>query len=413
MLGGAVVVGSFAFLNGLAALALLASVSDDPREKLFDINVALGTAMVTLTLGGVLAYQAASSLGEVGSSVMSLPRWIWVAPAMVGAFPALVALGQIEVNNPESLPWLFPITNVLIVSIPSVAIALVVAQRYLRFNAWAWPVSWREWSSAVIYGAIGATTVAAIINTLYLVFGAAFLINLKGHGDAFNVSDNLPTLPRAWGIAFDISVLSVVAPLNEEFWKGMLVAFFFFRKGGAARCFLWGVLAGAGFNILETFQNSLVIISPSEISAQQIGHDWWLFAIARAGTGAVHSAATGFSALGIYGLLRGRGRLAPCYFIGVLIHGSWNFLNFTLAGDAILSQAGPDNDVLDVLSILGMIALFLGCIALLWEMSRRVRDGAPAPIYRVLGMVPMTAAQRAVWRPPEPPRHSAEMYKDW
>ena len=406
-------VGSVAFLNGLAALALLGSISDDPHEKLFDINVALGTAIVTLSLGGVLAYQAASSLGGVGSSAMSLPRWLWVAPAMVAAFPALVGLGQLEVNHPETLPWLFPVTNVLIVSIPSLAIALGVAQRYLRFNAWAWPLSWREWSSAVIYGAIGATTVAAIINTLYLVFGAAFLINLKGHGDAFNVSDNLPTLPRAWGIAFDISVLSVVAPLNEEFWKGMLVAFFFFRKGGAARCFVWGVLAGAGFNILETFQNSLIIISPSEVSAQQIGHDWWLFATARAGTGAVHSAATGFSALGMCGLLRGRGRLAACYFIGVLIHGSWNFLNFTLAGDAILSQAGPDNDLLDVLSILGMIALFLACIALLWEMSRRLRDGSPAPIYRVLGMIPMTAAQRAAWVPPPPVRHTADVYKDW
>ena len=413
MLGGAVVVGSFAFLNGLAALALLGSLSDLPQEKLFDINVALGTAIVTMSLGGILAYQAASSLGGVGSSVMALPRWIWIAPSMVAAFPALVALGQIEVNNPESLPWVFPITNVLIVTLPSLAIALVVAQRYLRFNLWSWPLSWREWSSAIIYGAIGATTVAAVINTLYLVLGAAVLIHLKGHGDAFQVSDNLPTLPRALGITFDISVLSVVAPLNEEFWKGMLVAFFFFRKGGAARCFLWGVLAGAGFNILETFQNSLVIISPSEISAQQIGHDWWLFAIARAGTGAVHSAATGFSALGIYGLLRGRGRLALCYFIGVLIHGSWNFLNFTLAGDAILSQSGPDNDVLDVLSILGMIALFLGCIALLWEMPRRIRDGAPAAVYRLLGMVPMTAAQRAAWVPAPPPRHTAEAYRDW
>lgn len=407
------VVGSFAFLNGLAALALLGSISDDPRERLFDINVAIGTAIVTMGLGGVLAYQAASSLGDVGSSVMALPRWIWVAPAMVAAFPLLVALGQLEVNHPGQLPWLFPITNVLIVSIPSLAIALVVAQRYLRFNAWAWPLSWREWSSAVIYGAVGATTVAAIINTLYLVFGAALLIHLKGAGDAFSVSDNLPTVPRAWGIAFDISVLSVVAPLNEEFWKGMLVAFFFFRKGRAARCFLWGALAGAGFNILETFQNSLVIISPSEVSAQQIGHDWWLFAVARAGTGAVHSAATGFSALGIYGVLRGRGKLAACYLVGVLIHGSWNFLNFTLAGDAILSQAGPDNAVLDALSILGMVALFVGCIALLWEMSRRVRDGYPAPIYRVLGMVPMTAAQRAAWTPPPPPRHTAEMYRDW
>jgi len=413
VLAGAVVVGSIAFLNGMASLVLLAAVSDEPRERLFDINVALGTAIVTLTLGGFLAYQAASSLGGVGSSVMSLPRWKWVAPVMLAAFPALVGLGQLEVNHPERLPWLFPVTNVLIVTIPSLAISLVVAQRYLRFNAWAWPLSWREWSSAIVYGAIGATTVAAIINTLYMVFGGALLIELKGHGDPFLIGDNLPTLPRWLGVAFDISALSVVAPLNEEFWKGMLVAFFFFRKGRAARCFMWGVLAGAGFNILETFQNSLVILTPAEVSAQQIGSQWWLFAVARAGTAAVHSAATGFSALGVYGVLRGRPRLALCYFVGVTIHGSWNFLNFTLAGDSFLSQAGPDSDLLDVLSIIGLIGVFIACVTLLWEMSRRVRDGAPAPIYRLLGMRPMSEAERAAWTPPAPPRHTAEMYKDW
>ena len=37
MLAGAVVVGSIAFLNGMASLVLLAAVSDEPRERLFDI----------------------------------------------------------------------------------------------------------------------------------------------------------------------------------------------------------------------------------------------------------------------------------------------------------------------------------------------------------------------------------------
>ncbi len=413
MLGGAVVVGSIAFLNGLAALVLLADLGDGPRRRLFEINASLGTAIVTLSLGGMLAYQAASSLGKVGSSAMTLPRWKWLAPIMVAVFPLLVGIGQLEVNHPERWPWLFPITNVLIVSLPSMAIALVVTRRYLKFNPWAWPLSWREWSSGVIYGAVGATTVGGIINTLYLIFGGALLIHLQGSGDAFAISENLPTLPRAWGIVFDISVLSVVAPLNEEFWKGMLVAFFFFRRGGAARCFLWGVLAGAGFNVLETFQNSLSIINPAEITQQQLNHDWWLFATARAGTGAVHSAATGFSALGIYGLLRGKPWFGAAFLVGISIHGAWNFLNFTLAGDAFLSQAGPDSTLLDVLSVLGLGALFLACLVLLWEMPRRVRDGASAPIYRVLGMTPLTEARRLSRIEPPPARHSADTYKTW
>ena len=381
-------VGALAFINGCASLLLLTDLSDSPRRKLFDINVALGTAIVTISLGGMLVYQAASSLGKTPSNVMRVPNWRVVAPAMVVVFLALVGLGQLQVNNPERLPWLFPVTNVLIVSLPSLAIALVVSQRYLGANQWAWPLSWREWSSGVIYGAIGSTTVAAIINTLYLVLMALLLIEVVGDGGSSDFLDGLRDLPRGWGIAFDISVLSVVAPLNEEFWKGMLVAFFFFRRGGPGRCYLWGVLAGAGFNILETFQNSLAIIDPGQVTQQQLNDEWWLFATARAGTGAVHSAATGFAALGMYGLLRGKPKYMLGYPAGVLIHGLWNFLNFTLAGDAFLSQAGPDSRLLDVLSVAGLCALFLACLLLLWEMPRRVRDGFPAPVYRMLGMVP-------------------------
>ncbi len=388
MLGGAVIVGAIAFFNGLASLMLLFSLSDDPRDKLFEVNAFLGTAIVTLSLGGVLVYQASSSLGRAVSSPIRVPHWGLGAALVGGLFPLLVALGQLQVNHPERLPWLFPITNVLIVSVPSLVIAFVVTQRYLRFNAWAWPFSWREWSSGIIYGAIGATSVASVINTLYLIFVGAILIQSQGKGDPFDIGSNLPTLPRAWGIFFDISVLSVVAPLNEEFWKGMLVAFFFFRKGGAARCFAWGVLAGSGFNILETFQNSIAVINPEEVSQQQLSEEWWLFAAGRAGTGALHATATGLAALGFYGLFRGQPRYLAGYPLGVLLHGSWNFLNFTLVGDAILSQAGPDSDLLDVLSILGMLALLAACLVLLWELPAKLRDGFPAPVYRLIGMVP-------------------------
>ena len=56
----ALVVGALAFINGLTALALLANLSDSPRRKLFEVNAYLGTAVVTLSLGGMLVYQAAS-----------------------------------------------------------------------------------------------------------------------------------------------------------------------------------------------------------------------------------------------------------------------------------------------------------------------------------------------------------------
>ncbi len=393
MLGFALVVGAVAFLNGLLSLLLLIDVGGGPRRKLFEINVYLGTAIVTLSLGGMLVYQAASSLGGVGSTAFRLPRRAaWWTAAAAALFPMLVFAGQQQVNSPDRFPWLFPLTNVAIVTVPSALAALVVTLRYRRFNPLAWPISWREWTSGIIYGAVGATFVASIVNTAYLVLAGAYLIHAYGSGPAFDLEENLPSLPAGLGVAFDLSVLSIVAPLNEEFWKGMIVAFFFFRKGGAGRCFLWGVLAGAGFNLLETFQNSLSVVSPDVVSERTIGSQWWAFAVARAGTGAVHATATGLAALGFYGLFRRRARFLVGYPLGALVHATWNFLNYTLSGDAFFSRAGPDSTLLDVGSVVGLVALFVACAALLWEMPRRLREPEPAMIYKVIGMLPARAS---------------------
>ncbi len=390
VVGIAVVVGAFGFVGGLAALFVIPIGEDDLDYRLFLINLAVGTAVVNVGLGGVLVFQAASALGGAGSSAFRLRRPWLLAPL----FPAGIVLGQWIVNDPGRIPWLFPLANLAIVSVPSLVIAGWVAAGYMSRNPLSWPVSWREWTSGFIYGAIGATTVAGIINTLFLVFMGAFLIDRLGHGDAFSIADGLSTLPRGWGLLFDLSVLSLVAPLNEEFWKGMLVAFFFYRKGGAARCFAWGALAGAGFNLLETFQNSLAVVNPQQLSDQTLGNQWWLFAVARAGTGSIHALASGLSALGFYGLLRRRPRYMMGYPLGLLVHGSWNFLAYALAGDQILSGAGPDSAALDILAIAGMAALFACCVALLRALPGRLRDADPAPIYVALGMLPATRPAR-------------------
>lgn len=389
----ALIWGSFAFLLGLALPLTLADVVDEPRQRLFDINVSLGSAIVLLTLGGFIVWQAASALG--GSMSGAMRQWLpW--PLLV-ALPVLIVAGQLIVEHPGRAPWLFPFINVGIVSIPSLVAGMTVARRYARSNPFSWPMSWREWTGGVIYGAIGATTVAAIINTLYLVGMAIFLISHFGSGDTTDLERNLPTLPRGWGIFFDVSVLSIVAPINEEFWKGMLVALFFFRRGGAARCFCWGVLAGAGFNLIETFQNSLSVVSPEIVADRTIGSQWWLFALARAGAGTMHACASGFSALGIYGILRHRWRFAPGYLAGIFIHGSWNFMVYVNEGDVFFSKAGPDSNVLDVVSVLGLLVLFASAALLLWEMPKRLRDEAPAPIYQALGMLPGNAPPNLLW----------------
>jgi hypothetical protein len=86
----------------------------------------------------------------------------------------------------------------------------------------------------------------------------------------------------------------------------------------------------------------------------------------------------------------------------VLMHGTWNFMVYVLDGDAFFSQAGPDSTLLDVLGIVGLATIFVAAVVLLWELPRRIRDGVPAPIYRMLGMLPTPSVSAEV-----PPATSA------
>lgn len=340
-----------------------------------------------IALGGFLVVQAASALGGSTSGRMPL-RWpLFLLPL----FPVFVVAGQAIASNPGSLPWLFPFVNAAMVSIPSLSIAALVAWRYSRAHPFAWPVSWREWTTGFVYGAVGATSAAIVINTSYILLMGELLIRRNGLGQLpFDVA--ITELPRRWGIFLDVSTLSFAGPLDEEFWKGMVVAFFFFRRGGAARCFMWGVLAGTGFNLLETFSNSLGVVSPDALADQTIGQQWWWFAVARSGTAAMHGLAAGLAALGFYGLFR----RTPRYLIGfassLLLHGTWNLLVYAVWGDLMFSRQGPDSTALDVLGLAGMVALFAGSLAMLWVLSGALRDEWPAPIYRLLGMLPAPAS---------------------
>jgi hypothetical protein len=394
MAGLAVVLGAIAFLTGASLLFNIPSASEgSAQEKLFRLNGVVGTGVLFLVIGAILVIDAASALGNTSSSPVRIRRmWLWVfAPA----FPVLIGAGQLMADHPETLPWVFPLVNIAMVSIPSLLIAAIAVRRYTIGNPLAWPVSWREWTSGLAYGAVGATTVAAIINVLTLFGLGALLVTNFGRGGIFPLEDSLTTLPRGWGIFLDVTVLSVAGPLNEEFWKGLLVALFFFRRGNLARCFLWGVLAGTGFNLLETFQNSLGAVSPEALADQTIGSAWWFFACARAGTAAMHGLASGMAAIGFYGLLRRKPKYLLGYPAGVLLHGTWNFLVYAIWGEAMFSRAWRGSTALDVAGGAGLLLVFLGSVAMLWLLTSRLRDEAPAHLYRALGMVPAS--------PPGPP----------
>jgi len=379
--------GGSVFLGALTLpLGMLGSLSEpDPERRLLEIQLLLGVTVVSLSLGGLLVYHAASALGGTPSSKASV-AFPW--PVLL-LFPAFVAMGQWQVSHAGRLPWLFPFVNLAMVSLPSLGIAALAIHAYQRSHSRAWPLTWRELSSALIFGAVGATLFAGILNSAYALGGALAFVTVAGE-EGGGLVERLQTLPTLWGVVYDLSVLSVFAPLNEEACKGFVVALFFYRRGGIARCFLWGVLAGAGFNIAETFFNSLALIQGEALADRTISSQWWIFAIARSGTAAVHSAATGLAAIGFYGLLRGRWSLLPMFFAGAAVHASWNFLAYVHYGDVFLAGAAPDARWLDLLSVVAMVALGLASLVLIAGLGRNLRDGAPAPVYAALRMAPVS-----------------------
>jgi hypothetical protein len=367
---------------------------------LADLTVILGTATAFIGFGGLLTYEAAAALGGTGSRPLG---WGWRWLLLLVPMPPVIFVGQLLVNEPGRAPWVFPFLSLGVVTLPSLAIAGTVAFRYGRRNRLSLPVTRREWFSAIAYGAIGATTVAGTLNTLYLLGIAEWLVRVHGLDGpflgGFSAIDRVAFLPRGPAVWVDLSPIAVVAPLSEELWKGLIVAVFAYRRGNAARAFLWGCLAGAGFNILETFVNSLGSVQPVVLEDPDLRSEWWLFATARAGTGAMHSAATGLAALGIYGLLKGKPQYLLGYPVGVLMHSAWNSGVYLVVGDQFQARSGPDAGWLDAAGI-GLMALVAAlALALLWLVSGRLRDELPLPLYLALGMLPSPTAAMHVYLP--------------
>jgi hypothetical protein len=163
---------------GLVFLTGLTQLSRRPDDRLFEINLFVGSATLFLGLGGFLVYQAASALGGAGSSAFAR-RVPWPLAAL---FPVAIAIGQLQANEPTRAPWLFPFVNLVVVGVPSLLVAWVAITRYAARNPLAWPVSWREAMSSFTWGAIGATSIGGLINSVYLVLAAAFVIDVAGRG---------------------------------------------------------------------------------------------------------------------------------------------------------------------------------------------------------------------------------------
>lgn len=327
----AVGVGALLFLSGcFSGLQTFIGLRDISDVESFDMLAAVlagGQAALFCAAGGILLWHGAALLTDVPSTpVRSLSPWLPFAIACL-----VIGLGEVVVQSGTGYQ-LAPFMHATAVLAPGAAL-LALVLRFGRRAAERAHTTWRQLLLMIAYGAAGAATIAGVINTMVLY--TVFFIRLAANG-AFdgivNTGDFLDRLSHADDylakselVVLLLLVIAVLAPLNEEFWKGFGVRL---MRGSAPtryQAFLFGVASGVGFGMAEAQEYGAGAFSQSP-------YRWWYTMLLRGGSSGLHALASGIIGLAWFYAFRGQRRRAfGLFLIAVGMHGTWNGLNVLIA----------------------------------------------------------------------------------
>jgi RsiW-degrading membrane proteinase PrsW (M82 family) len=347
-------------------------------------NVTLASAAaLTLGLGFTLSYHARNSLKGKTSAVFFPPSpWL-----LMVLFALSLIVGQAMISllpSPVLTALAFPPLHVVAAISPALAI-LAFAGRRTR------AASWRTVSLELSHGGLLAPAVALaaeIVLLLIVVLMISFLVALTPGGldrlmelslklqdpgwveDSANVA-NLLLSP--WALTGIVSIFVIIAPLIEEFLKGLgilLLALLAYRLPGRSEALLWGVACGAGFALGESLFNGSIALE-----------GWGAVMIVRFGASLMHCVASGVMGLGWYqGLVKRRPlRLLAAYGASAGIHALWNGAAIAVAVPSLLMLTRPDDILAQgvagsiVMGSLGLLLLLTASMAaVLLYLTRRV-----------------------------------------
>lgn len=209
------------------------------------------------------------------------------------------------------------------------------------------------------------------IKPLWMTLQTQLLIDPQDLGSLTEQFSSILRKPEVLAAGFFLAVILI--PLLEEIFKPLALWFFIKRDWSPRDGFVAGLLCGAGFALVESITAVL-----------SVPNDAWLgTSIARAGTGLLHTLTTGLTGWALVSAwMSGKYKqLGLVYLISSCIHGLWNFFalllglgtNLDLFSDSTLSNlssAAP--------WVLG--ALFVGMLAILILMNRKIRSLNPPPL---------------------------------
>jgi hypothetical protein len=337
--------GGVVLLVGGASCAVLYLVLPfvHPGPDLLTTSVTIASlAAIGLTLGYGLAYQARSFLrGHPSGAFFPPPPWRLAALSVLAL---LLGQSMVSVMPTARLTSLaFPPLHVLVAATPALVILAFVGR---RTRAASWRTAILELSHGALLAPLGALVaeLMALLGIL-VVFSLIAALTPGGLDRLVELSTNLQD--PAWlenpenltrlvlspaALLAIVLVFVVLAPMIEEFLKGLGVLALGYRLRAPAEAWLWGVACGAGFAIGESLFNGSIALE-----------GWGAVMLMRCAASLMHCMASGVMGLGWHQALVSRRpwRLLAAYGASTGLHALWNAAAVAVAVPSLVLASDP------------------------------------------------------------------------
>lgn len=366
-------------LMGLASLiGLLTLVGGASGDSTARSAISLAAAAMWIFVPGlILTYHGISaSMGE-RSGEFRAP----IAGITLMAFAAVLGTGGIIMFGDPPVAAPMPLLHAAAASLPGMTlVALAARGSFLRGRA----VRGMSWRQVMLAAAISMTVGGAISIYVESLGSAAGVVLLLLHNGAFaqaatsrdiftSIRDAPLILSRNEQFIANLITAALLAPLIEEFGKGLGARFMMRPTNTRAQAFVLGAAAGAGFGFLEALLYGVAGI-------QNDLNQWWVIMLVRGGSSSLHVVNAGVVALAWWYAMRGRGRMAVALFLAAVIsHAVWNGIAVTM-DSRILGLNTLDDRTLEYVAYATAGGIALAFVALIALIARAVRDAPPPPV---------------------------------
>lgn len=310
------------------------------------------------------------------------------SPAMLSAiliFPFALFLGSQAITGTTMPGFWGSLAHIVTAFIP-VLVAIVIVHRHGPH------VSQRRFWGQLLIGAWVIPLLAVVLETVLMITGIILLLIGMINTPAGEALLEAAVNPEVWStpaiseniltffeqpmiIVLFLGFIVVLVPMLEEALKTLAIWPLLRRRPTSAEAFLSGVLAGAGFALVEA-----LFLSPP-------GPEWTQTMFARAGATMMHTFTAGLTCWGIGQFLTKRSwkRLLTTYLTAVVMHGLWNA---AAIGVAFASLQGQDSEfqisnvMASMISIMGIVILIaLTSVAVLGliNIPRRLKRESDLP----------------------------------